>query len=74
MVKLSRLFVSRPRKQDITILLKEIMWVYHRFLISINVLNVLKNRDGCKYSDLNAERSRHAQCCHERKGDSSNMR
>ena len=73
-VKLSRLFVSRPRKQDITILLKEIMWVYHRFLISIYVLNVLKNRDGSKYSDLDEEKSRHAQYCHERKGDSSDMR
>ena len=55
-VKLDRLFVSRSREGDITVLLFEIVWVYHWSLERIVGPNVLQNRDRSKYSALDEER------------------
>ena len=55
-VKVSWLFMSRARKGEITILLFNIVWVYHRSLERIVEHDVLQNKDGCKHFRLDKER------------------
>ena len=68
-VKVSRLFVSRARKGEITILLFDIVWVYHQSLERIVEHDVLQNKDGHRHFGLDEERWRRARWSHEIEGE-----